>query len=395
MSIPTHYLHVYQRPKAGTTFLKRFPMYNYQHSISNMGWFDTASCDIAVRSASEGKDILDHYLGCRVAVFVDNPITPVWEGFINRIIFNSGGASYTISLDELANRVSIVFTATGNVGSQNAPTDDTNSQAIYGIKQDQIEFGADPTSASPSNQRQTLRNTILAQRAYPQSSFSQAQGQTNVAHFELLGFYHTLEWEKLFTATATTTTAASTKITTLLAALGNGSTFFNNADTSLINTNTTLVPDQQRGASYWELFQKIAEAGDSTNYWIIGITPTNPNTKTRALYYRQANFNTLYSARQADGLRIRSIYGKVIPAWQVVPDGVIRVSDALIGTSGNVVTDPTLTYIQSIQYDANSQRVQWFGADDTTARAAFMLKRSFKPLSRNQPGSAPTRVIVT
>ena len=78
-----------------------------------------------------------------------------------------------------------------------------------------------------------------------------------------------------------------------------------------------------------------------------------------------------------------------------MPDGVIRVSDALIGTSGNVVTDPTLTYIQSIQYDANSQRVQWFGADDTTARAAFMLKRSFKPLSRNQPGSAPTRVIVT
>jgi nucleosome binding factor SPN SPT16 subunit len=49
--------------------------------------------------------------------------------------------------------------------------------------------------------------------------------------------------------------------------------------------------------------------------------------------------------------------------------------------------------IQSIQYNANSQSVQWFGADDTTARAAFLLKRGFKPLSR--AFGAPTRTIVT
>lgn len=392
MTIPIHYIHVNQRPAQGSSFLKRYPVYNYQHTINAMGWFDTASCDIAVYSESEANDILLSYLGAFVRIFVDNPVVPIWEGFINRIIFNSGNSSYTRSLDEMANRVSCVFTGAANAAAQTAISDNTNSQAIYGIKQDQIEFGTDP-SAAPATQRSNLRNTILAQRAFPQTSWGQGQGQTNTIHFELLGIYHTLEWEKLFTVLTTGNNTATAKINALLGALANGTTFFDSGDTTQVATNAITIPDQQRSMSTWELFQKIAESGDGTNYWIIGVLPTDPNLKTRRLYYRQFNSTVEYTARQVDGLRTRNIYGKLISPWLVVPDRSIQVVDTLVGFGSSITTDPRVTYIQNIQYDANSQQVQCFGTEDTTARAAFLLKRKFKPIARDF--GAPLRTIVT
>lgn len=391
MAIPVHYIHVYQRPAQGSAFIKRYPVYNYQHSIVNQGWFDTASCDLAVRSFSEGNDILLGYLGAFVQIYVDNPLMPIWEGLINRITFNYGGASYTISLDEMANRVSVVYTGAANAAAEVSPTNNTVSQAIYGIKQDQIELGADATAAT---QRTVLRNTILAQRAFPQTSVSMPMGNTNTVHLELIGIFHTLEWVKFFT-TAATTAAFGTQVAAVVGVDPNGTTFYNNADASQISANAATVTQQVRGQSYWEYLQKIAEAGDGTNYWLAGILPTDPNTRTRRFYYRIQNANTEYTAYQKDGLKPRNTYGQPIAPWLIVPDRAIRVQDTLVSFGSNISTDPRVTYIKSIQYDATSQQVQWFGDDDTTARAAFQLKRAFKPLGKNMPGSAPTRTIVT
>lgn len=392
MAIPTHWIHIYQRPAQGTSFLKRYPVYNYQHTIVNQGWFDTASCDIAVRSQNEGSNILNQYLGAFVAIYVDNPLIPIWEGLINRIIFNAGGISYTISLDDMANRVSVVYTGAANAGTETPVSNNGNSQAIYGIKQDQIEFGADPSTAT---HRILLRDTILTNRAFPQSSWTQGQGQSNTVHFELIGIYHTLEWEKFFTVTSTGTAAFSTAVSNMLGSLSNGNTFFDNTDTSQIATNAATTFTQVRGVSFWERYKGIAEGGDATNYWVVGILPTDPNTKTRRLYYRQSNAVIEYTARQSDGLRVRNLYGKLISPWLVVPDRGVRVVDTLVGFGSSIITDPRETYIQSVQYDANSQKVQLFGADDTTAQAAFQLKRRFKPLAKNMPNTAPLRIIVT
>jgi len=389
MAIPIHWLHVYQRPAQGTGFLKRYPVYNYQHTIVNQGWFDTASCDVAVYSQTEGQLILDHYLGSFIQIFVDNPVVPIWEGFINRIIFNTGNESWTVSLDEMANRVSAIYTAAANATTETAIVDNTASQAIYGIKQDQIEFGPDATVAT---QRTVLTNTILAQKAFPQTSVTMGQGNAMLVHFECLGIYHTLEWQKLFLAAAGPA-VFNTRIIQYLGLVVNGTTFFDNTDTSQVTANAATTPTQQRGVGMWEAIVKIAEAGDGSNYFVTGITPTNPNTKKRVLYYRVANSATQYTARQSDNLTIRNAYGRIQPAWTIVPDCAIQITDTLVGSSGNYLTDPTVTYIQSIQYDANSQRIQWAGADNTSARAAFQLHRSWKPVAKQF--GAPFRTIVT
>lgn len=390
MTYIDHFLHVYARPKIGTAFVRRYPIYNYQHSIVNQGWFDTASGDIAVRNDQEGQRILQQYLGCFVAVYVDNPAQPVWEGLINRITFNSGGASYTISLDELANRVTVTYTGAANVAAETAAVNNLVSQAIYGIKHDQIEFGADPSAGTARTQ---LRDTILAQRAFPQTAISQAQGNSNIVHLEMIGIFHTLEWQKFFSGTATTTSTLSAAATAFIATVANTTTFFDNSNTSKITTNAATAPDQQRGVSYWERLLNLAESGDGTNYWVCGILPTDRMTGKRVFYYRPANDDVEYTALKTDGLKPRNLYGKVIPPYLVIPDRAIRVSDALTGIGGTIQVDPTATYIQSVQYDANSQSVQWFGADNTTARAAFMLNRGFLP--RGRDFGAPPRQMVT
>ena len=394
MSYINHTLHVYQRPKQGTGFIKRYPIYNYQHSIVNRGGFDTASGDIAVHSDTEGQQIVEQYLGCFVAVYVDNPAQPIWEGIINRLTFNSGGSSYTISLDNMANRCSVVITGATNTAVQTSIVNNTTSQAIYGIKQTQIEFGANPGAlTTATGQQNSLNSTIIAQTAFPQSSYTQSQGTQNLVHIECIGIFHTLEWEKLFTALDNTGSAIGTAASTHITGLANGETFFDNTNTTLISANASTTSNQQRGTSIWERLLKIAEAGDGTNYWVCGITPTDRNTGKRLFYYQQANSAIEYTALRADGLIARTVYGQKVKPWLVKPDRGIRVSDIVPGYSTSQLTDPSVTYIQSINYDANSQRVQWAGADDTTARAAFLLNSGFKPLSADF--GAPTRTIVT
>jgi hypothetical protein len=73
MAIPLHAVHIYQKPKVGNGFLRRLQAFNYQHSINAIGGFDTASCDVALRSVDEAQQFLDQYIGNRVAIYVDNP----------------------------------------------------------------------------------------------------------------------------------------------------------------------------------------------------------------------------------------------------------------------------------------------------------------------------------
>lgn len=390
MGIPKHYLNVYQRPKLGNLFVERYEVYNYQHTIVNQGWFDTAVCDIAVRNDREGQRIINQYLGAFVAVYVDNPKQPIWEGLINRITFNSGGASYTISLDDMANRSSVVYTGAANATAETAVANNLISQNIYGIKQEQIEFGVDP---SAGNARTNLRDTILTQRAYPQTSITQSQGNTNIVHLELIGIYHTLEWVKQFSGATAATFGASALVASYVASNPNLDTFFKASNVTKITTNAATYPQQQRAQSYWEIVRKITETGDATNYWVCGVLPTDPNTGLRLFYYRVANSAIEYIASKADGLIPRNLYGRRLPPWTIAPDRSIRVTDALVGLNEGVLINPVLTYIQSIQYDANTQRVQWFGADDTTARGAFLINRGFKPLAVNF--GAPARTIAT
>lgn len=397
MSVPQHSVNIFSRPAQGNTIQRRVNVLNYSHDIVSNGWFDTMRCDVAVRSQSEGQEYLDRFLGCRVFAYADNPYEPMWEGLINRITFNSGGVAYTISLDEMGNRVEVKYSndgTTANGVGQIATTTVVNSlasQGIYGIKTTSIEFGYNRNGNT--GHPNALRDTVLAQRAFPQTSVTKGGGSGNLVTLECVGFYETLKWE-VVAFTSISASNFDVRITgTLLPGLDNGTTFFDNTDFKEITANAIATTGNIRnGQTYWDAILKIAEAGNASSYFIAGVSPTNPQTGLRHLYYRQVNSATLYTARQSDGLQVRDLYGRLISPWNVKPDNTILVSDVLVGFNSAVSVDPRLTYISKIHYDANSQTVQWAGIDDTTASGAWMLRRGFKPFGRSFGANLRTTV---
>ncbi len=380
-----HFLHIYDKPKLGTAYQSRVPVTNYRHKISAIGGFDTASCNI-MPPPGDIEKWLDNHLGNRVAVFVDNPMEPIWEGFINRMTFSAGGYQYTISLDEMVNRASTIYTASG-APSESAAVNNLDSQAVYGIKAGKIEMGP---QGSVATARTVLRDTVLAQRAWPKASITQGGGNGTVT-VEMLGFWHTLAWET-WTDSTSAVAQANTLITTiLLPGMANGATFFNNADFADIASNTvTILRTRNRGQTMQEILTEIAETGDGTNIYVIGITPTDIQTGTRRLYYRAFNSTIEYTARRGDGLRIRNLWGKLERPWTVRPDKGIRITDLLPFWNG-LGDNPCETWIASIDYDANQQAVTWTGTDDITVEGAFQLHQYNKAHGRRF--GAPRRFV--
>lgn len=387
MAVYPHTLNLYQKPALGNAFIRRSPVYNYRHTIAAIGGFDTASFDIAVRSRDEGQQFLDQYIGNRVAIYVDNPVEPIWEGFINRMTFSAGGVEYSIGLDEMANRVTTIYTTVdGNSATtQSVAVNSTDSQDIYGIKQAQVDIGFMQGGTGAT----ILRDTVLAQRAWPKTSILPSGGGGGLLHIECLGFYHTLMWEAL-RITTSASVQLGVQIDNLLALVTNGTTFFDNADTTETDANTNTINQQMlKGETLWDGFKKVQETGDTTNYFVLGITPTLFSTGTRRMYYRAANADIEYTARQSDGLRIRNLYGQLVPPWTVRPDRGVRVSDMLVGWNG-VGDNPTETYIMKVDYDANRQRVIYSGDDNLSAEGVFNLRRFNQ--QRGRPFGAPRRL---
>lgn len=374
-----HTMKIYQKPAVGDDFVKRLNVYNYRHTIAAIGGFDTASCDIAIRSRDEGQEFLDQYIGNRVAFYVDNPVEPIWEGFINRMTFDAGGVQYTISLDEMANRVKVTSTnvsLSATDAQVSVAANNTDSQSLYGIKQENIDYGYLRSTLT----QVAIRDTVINQRAFPKSSITRGQG-AGLLHIELLGFYHTMLWED-YTNTGTAASTANVLVNAVQAALANGSTFFDNTDDTDIAANTTSFNQEHvKRETCWDTLMRLAEVGDGTDYFIVGVTPTLYATGTRRLYYKAANSTIKYTARQSDGLRIRNLYGQLVPPWTVQPDCGVRVSDMLIGWNG-AGDNPAETYIKNVTYDANQQTADYQGDDDTRAEGAFQLKRYGRPIGK-------------
>jgi hypothetical protein len=389
-------LHLYEKPKAGNGFLGRFTAQNYKHRISAVGWFDSATCDIIPRSRAAPEQFVDQYLGNRVAIYVDNPAEPVWEGFVNRLTFNQGSTVFTISLDEMMNRVSVKNTApTDTIVTTTAPdiVSSLASQSVYGIKAGALDLGFFRVAGTRAA---TIASTKLAQLCWPQQSITLGSGVPGVIHLEMLGFYHTLKWEERI-ETAAGAADLKTYITSasfgVLPPLLNGATFFDNTDFTDIAANATTSPvNELRGKTPWDHLVEIQEIGDtSKNYYVVGISPTDFITGKRRLYYRTANNVVEYSALMRDELRPRDLTRRLIPPWLVKPNRAIRVTDWVVGGAiqGD---DPRETYIMSVDYDANAQRVTLTGDDAKTAEAAFQLHQKTKRFGRRFGASSYSQV---
>jgi hypothetical protein len=375
MSIPAHILHVYQKPTVSSAFVQRKQAYNYRHQISANGWYDTASCDVAM-SATQAEMALENWVGNPVKVFVDNPTQPIWEGIITTVAYDSGGVLVRRSIDAMMNRAEVVIQYSRNAaGSQTNITNAANllpSQAIYGIKEGSINAGVIEEASTATGYGNAMRDTLIELNGWPQSSIT--QGRTVNIHIEMKGYYHTLEWEMHWN-TVDIRRFPSVLITNLLADVTNTTLWFDHTDQTGVESNVSfqLREEIRVGMTKWDGLLRVTEAGNASgDYYIVGIEPTDILLGTRRLYYRQANKTIEYTARAADGLRVRNIFGGLLRPWTIQPDRVLRITDVLTGWSG-VGDDPRDVYLRSITYDAERQAVRWQGSDNTTGEGVFQV----------------------
>ncbi len=389
MAVP-HWVHLYQKPKQGTAFIRRFPVLNYRHKIRARGWFDTASCDLIV-SAHEGERFLEQYLGNRVAVYVDNPAEPIWEGYISRITFEYGSVVYTISLDEMANRVYVTYNDPDNVPPQRMTGggNNTDSQAVYGIKgmffDGNVYYGGSGAGRWP----RVLQDTELSLRAWPiPTSAFRGQGGAPIVHVEMRGFYSTLDWT-IYDQAISLEVAIDTLVQAIVASDWNGQTFYNNAATFDIDGPTGVFYDQanQSGLGLWQFLTQIAEAGDdsavNTRRHVMGITPTDPRTGERRFYYRRANPTLVYCTRLRRQVgQILNAWNRPVSPWQVLPDRGIQIVDSLPGWAlqGD---DPRAVYLESVDYDAERGTVSFQSSDDISIEGVFRMKRMTRAVNKS------------
>jgi hypothetical protein len=378
-----HTVSVFQRPNEGENFLGGYEAFNYRHKISAVGGFDTASFDVAVYPLD--ADFWFDRLGCAVKIYIDNPAQPAWEGFINRVNVAIGALTYTSSLDELANRVSVTYSAPDVAANPRNTTavNNTDSQAIFGVKEGALDgYLIEGTTVTKFTSLQAM---VLNNQAYPQkSTIFNPQGQeTGLLNVECLGWYHTLNWVKWLSTAGAAAVNANVVLTNILATYPNTS-FFSVSDTSLVSANPAFAQrvDSRVNQTYWEMFQSVQEAGDGSSRWVMGITPLSEQLGYRRFYYRLEDVNTRqYILRASDG-RVRSRYGQLVEPWRVQPDATARVADYAVAWNKPVGDNPTEFYVDTVDYDANAQSVQFGSTDNITAEGALNLRRYFKTTGR-------------
>src|SRR5690606_9865611 len=114
------------------------------------------------------------------------------------------------------------------------------------------------------------------------------------------------------------------------------------------------------------------EAGDGTQRWVMGITPTDLRGRRR-FYYRPARSAFKYLLRMGSG-RVKTLYGQTVEPWRVEPDCFVRVTDLLVGyhASGD---DPRDFYVEMVNYAHDGMALQLVSADDPTVQGILRQRK--------------------
>lgn len=398
-----HIITIYNKPREqltqGRNVRKRFLTYRYNHSISAIGGYDTASCNIAV-DRIEAENLYFNFVGNDVAIHVDNPIEPIFEGYIHRVIIQAGEIRTSRSVEEMANASYVVY-ADNTVTPRTqvtVPTFNLLSGAKYGFKSKMLEVGEQYTNGASI--AAAMRNKYISRYSNPVSSTVQASGDGFSVSLEILGYYHTWTWdvfgsnnvsiinagELVFLYTMNLTPPSPSSMTGLNSSFyannGNG-VFYNDKDFTLWNTNAgfTTTLEKRVGETHWQKILGVVEAGDGVNDWVVGITAIDQNLGYRRAYYQRANTNLEYMTTAYGDRRIYTLYGQPVPLWFVRPDRSILIRD-LSATYSGIGDDPRTAYIQKIDYDAESQKVSWSTKDDTSLLGFYQYDRRIKEKGR-------------
>jgi hypothetical protein len=409
-----HAIHIFQKLPAsssftGLGFIKAYNVLNYTHRKIARGGDDSASCSIKC-SRSEGERIFSDFVGNLVQFYVDQaPINPIFEGLITRVTLRTGGVTLTRSTDDMANSVNVVFYNNDSGASpktnQTSTVVSQDSIDIYGTKHGTFDAGIH-YSAINLTHKTVLRDTLRTVKANPQISVaSNDRVEGTIVELEVKGLReYAWNWQNYVSTDTTLKTASATfealTVRSDLALFPSNAAFVYatgvaaSAAVEGVSTNASFSISQESrsGQTYWQFLQSILEAGDTNVQFVCGITRSNIFNATRYVYYRGANSTVKYTVQAyKDAGRVRNLAGVLIPGYLVEPDAGIQVID-MFPNWANAGNNPALAYIEEINYDGETGRVQWSSGDNPTLDGQLNGRRYFT--KSGELFSAPRRQVL-
>lgn len=325
---------------------------SYSHETLAIGGFWTAQIVINL-PLIEAEDWFSEGLGRRIVI--RNPAgLIVWEGFVDKITIGAGTLTETRGpLMEVGNRVSAVYTPldvsvyppVSGTTTITTISEDTASQALYGILEKVIGAGS-----TPLENAEKVREVYLLENAIPQTSgglnITPGSSQSAVITLDCLGYIHWL-LAYIFNDATAGYDFLSDKIIAVLAGDPNG---FVSSNTDYIEANSYLTPtleNQNRFA--WDILKELITLGNDTDDTrrIFGVY------EERIAVYASQPQTAEYHHRLTDpGQVITTPEGELIYPWDIRPGKWIFVPDFLVGYSipASLGDDPRAAFLESVRY---------------------------------------------
>lgn len=354
-----------------------FEALGWRHRITATLGFDTASFSI-MASQDVLEEMFYYGLGRKVVRYSLDGNSIAWEGFISTMTLTLPGISFSVSLRDVGNSVTVRYTPLDTTVSPPAATtsttrtsaaSDAQSQARYGNK-DLILSGGQ-TTVTQANQ---IRDLALAEFKNPKRA-SEVLTSSNEISLKVSceGYVHTLDWQVYNQVAVTGTQNANLAVSDIVTTKGQF------VASTKLDANTTAIPkytDMDRSAL--DLLQSIASQGDSSgNRWLIQVL------EDRKLYYRAASVTLAYWYRVRDNRReFISAAGDPVAYELVRPDRWLKVSDvaSFATTTTTLASDLSAMYIESVEWTEESDDLNLQGSPTGSlqtliARSALEGKR--------------------
>lgn len=305
---------------------------SYQHSIAATFGYESAVITFGA-TINEASTWMDRLL-CPVNVSGPAGVT-CWEGFISQVEYSVGGRRRAVSIDPIANRVTVRYQTYLGTPRVTTSASDTTSQGLYGIKDSVVSYGK-PCDLSTAN---SIRDGYLTKwsnpRQQPQSDLRLGDGQADSAGVTVTltcaGWYTTLGFV-LLTRSDTSTEAATAQVATLISGSSPGIGAVNGflATTAIISgTGATTPRSIAADTSYRAAIESLLSIGDTSSPVQRFAWGVYDNRTLQVNVWAGATPNTItYRAQYSTG-QITTAGGAPVSFWDVRPDAVVAEADLL------------------------------------------------------------------
>lgn len=334
---------------------KLFNFNSYSHQIDAIGGFISSNIDLGVIEPI-AEDWLEHGLG-RIIQIKDNYLNKVFRGTVDSIVLTIGGDSETRGpLFDVGNRSMAIYTP--RTFPPNGPpvdgtttttilTDDTDSQALFGIIEKDVSAGSCPDDVA-----EKVRDTFLFENSYPKTTGNLSLDQS-IGYNLTLNIVGNYKWFSTYVYNNLTEALITMyqKLVAIMAADPNG----------VISTNLMKMEDNVYAVEQLEIDNRFA--WDILGDMLALGNDVDDRKRSFGMYdddiviYRVQPNIAKYIYKLGDQRQcIKDTSGVVVLPWMVRPGDWINVPDWLLGrkiySPTSLNQDPRNKYIETVNYSA-------------------------------------------